>query len=748
MTDSGLFGWMDGEDGSEPGPDGRFPPGAPVAVLVPAPLDRTLDYLAPPEGCGPGDWVEVALGPRPMMGICWGPGSGDYPVARLRPAIRRLDLPPLGASTRAFLEKAADYTLTEFGMMARLASRAPGLRAPPGTRKVLRRGTGEPPKMTPARARVLDVLDAHGGLPFGPTELAREAGVTASVLKGLEASGAIVAEVEPRDAPYARLNPHHPGAALSEGQAAAAEALRASVASGAYSTTLLRGVTGSGKTEVYLEAVAECLAQGRQALVLLPEIALTAAFLARFADRFGAPPAEWHSAVTEGERRRCWRAAASGEAQVVVGARSALFLPFADLGLVVVDEEHDGAYKQEDGALYHARDMAVLRASLNRGTVVLASATPSLESWANAEAGKYARLDLPERFGVAVLPEIRAIDMRVHAPPTGQWISDPLAEAVAARLARGEQALLFLNRRGYAPLTLCRACGDPVSCPHCDAWLVEHRWRDRLICHQCGFESAVPKACPSCKREDKLALIGPGVERLAEEAAARFPQARVAILSSDMMESAADLKARVAAVAAGEADLVIGTQLVAKGHNFPLLTLVGVVDADLGLRGGDLRAGERTFQLMRQVSGRAGRADLPGEALLQTYAPEHPAIEAILSGEEETFLREEAERRREAGAPPYGRYAAVIVSGTDEGRVWRTAEALSREAALLTPAAAELLGPAPAPIYRIRGRFRVRLLAKAPRGPALQPALRTWRASVKPEAGVMVRIDMDPQSFL
>jgi primosomal protein N' (replication factor Y) len=433
---------------------------------------------------------------------------------------------------------------------------------------------------------------------------------------------------------------------------------------------------------------------------------------------------------------------------VVVGARSALFLPFRDLGLIVVDEEHDGSYKQEDGVSYHARDMAVLRASLNDASVVLASATPSLETWANCDAGKYRRLDLPERFGEAELPGMEAIDLRTDGPEAGQWISDRLAKEVAARLSLGEQSLLFLNRRGYAPLTICRACGHHFGCPHCDSWMVEHRFRAQLMCHQCGHTEPAPTRCPKCEREDRLAVIGPGVERLAEEAAGRFPTARIALLSSDLAESASALKARIEAIAAGEADVIIGTQMVAKGHNFPLLTLVGAIDADLALRGGDLRAAEKTFALMRQVAGRAGRAERPGLALLQSYAPEHPVIQAILSGDEETFWRREAEQRRAAGAPPYGRLAGIIVSGPDDRRVWDAATALARAGEVLERIGAELFGPAQAPIGRVRGRHRVRLLVKAAKGAPLQAALVEWRAAVKPPSGVHVRIDVDPQSFL
>ncbi|GAB1362089.1 hypothetical protein MASR1M32_13250 [Rhodobacter sp.] len=479
----------------------------------------------------------------------------------------------------------------------------------------------------------------------------------------------------------------------------------------------------------------------------MPEIALTADFLARVEARFGARPAEWHSGVTMTERRRLWKMLGQGEASFVVGARSALFLPFRDLGLIVVDEEHDTSYKQEEGVLYNARDMAVLRASIAGCPVVLSSATPSLESWANAEAGKYQRLDLGARFGVAEMPQMRAIDMRAEKLPGDRWISEVLAHGVAERVARGEQALLFLNRRGYAPVTLCRACGAQVGCDHCDARMVEHRFLKRLVCHQCGATKPVPAACPSCGVEGRMAAVGPGVERLAEEVAARFPEARLAVLSSDLFGSARALKDQIAAIAEGAADIIIGTQIVAKGHNFPLLTLVGVIDADLGLQGSDLRAAERTFQLMRQVAGRAGRAEKPGEAWLQTHQPDHPVIRAILGGDEEAFWRAEAEERRLAGAPPYGRMAGIMLSGPDLAAVFELGAELAHNDAPLRAVGAEVFGPAPAPIARVRGRHRVRLLVKAPKAAALQPALSKWVARVRLPNGLRLAIDIDPQSF-
>ena len=723
-----------------------FADGERVGVLTAQPLDRILDYKAPEGGCHLGAFVEVPLGPRKVAGVVWGPGQGRFDAAKLRRVARVLDVAPMRAEMLAFLSRAAEYTLTPLHAMLRLATRAPGLGDPPGMRRVYALGGQLPERMTSARSRVIAVLEEEAQ-PLTLGELSEMAGVSSSVVKGLVKQGA-VAEIEtPRDQPFPWLDPSLPGKPLTGEQAAAAESLRAAVRGGGYGTTLLKGVTGSGKTEVYLEAVAECLAARRQALVLLPEIALTAEFLTRVEARFGARPAEWHSGVTVTERRRTWRMVGEGKAQLVVGARSALYLPFRELGLIVVDEEHDSSYKQEDGALYNARDMSVLRASCAGAQVVLASATPSLESWANAEAGKYTRLDLPTRFGAAVLPEMAAIDMRAETLPANRWISPTLAGEVRARLEACEQALLFLNRRGFAPVTVCRACGHQIGCDHCDARMVEHRFQKRLMCHQCGETKPIPAACPECEAEDRLAPVGPGVERLSEEAAETFPEARIAVLSSDLFASARALKARIREIAEGDADIIIGTQLVAKGHNFPLLTLVGVIDADLGLQGSDLRAAERTFQLMRQVAGRAGRAERPGMALLQTHQPEHPVIRAILSGDEEGFWRAEAAERQAAGVPPYGRLAGIVLSGPEVQAVFDIANRLARADAPLRRVGAQIFGPAPAPIARIRGRHRVRLLVKAAKGAALQPALAEWAGQVKLPANLRLAIDIDPQSF-
>ncbi len=724
-----------------------FHEGELVAVLTAQPIDRFLDYKAPEGGCHLGAFVEVPLGPRKVLGVVWREGTGDYDYAKIRPVIRVLDVAPMRDEMKQFLTRTADYTLTPMSAMLRLATRAPGLGDAPSMRKVYRLGDSAPDRVTDARTKVLGVLRDYGGLAFTLGELAEMAGVGTSVVKGLVKQGAVFEEDSPRDTPYPRLDPDYGGKELSADQAAGAEVLRAALRTDKYGTTLLKGVTGSGKTEVYLEAVAECLRMGRQALVLLPEIALSGEFITRVEARFGMKPAEWHSGVTMTERRRCWRMVGQGGAQLIVGARSALFLPFQNLGLIVVDEEHDTSYKQEDGVLYNARDMAVLRAAINGAQVVLASATPSLESWANVEAGKYQRLVLNSRFGPAVMPEMTAIDMRAETVPNGKWVSPTLRRAIADRIEKGEQSLIFLNRRGYAPITLCRACGHQIGCDHCDARMVEHRFLKRLMCHQCGETKPMPTVCPNCQAEDKLAPVGPGVERMAEEVTALFPDARIVVLSSDLYGSARAMKAHIEEIAQGGADIIIGTQLVAKGHNFPNLTLVGVIDADLGLQGSDLRAAERTFQLMRQVAGRAGRAETPGAAMLQTFQPEHAVIRAILAGDEESFWAAEAAERKAAGVPPYGRMAGIILSSTNVQEVFDLGTDMARRDGPLRKIGAQVFGPAPAPIARVRGRHRVRLLVKADKAVPLQQALAEWAAQFKLKGELRMAIDIDPQSF-
>jgi primosomal protein N' (replication factor Y) len=641
----------------------------------------------------------------------------------------------------------ASYTLSPPGAVLRMAMSAPAALEPPPVAAgwaLAPSGGNSRPRITPERRRVLDAMAP--GEVYAGARLAEVAGVSPGVLRGMADNGLLRPAALPRAARFARPDPDHPGPALSGEQAEAAAELRAKVAARGFGVTLLAGVTGSGKTEVYLDAVAECLRQGRQALVMLPEIALSAQWLDRFRARFGVDPALWHSEVGSRTRRDTWRAVAEGEAPVVIGARSALFLPFPDLGLVIVDEEHETAFKQEDGVVYHARDMAVVRARHAGAACVLVSATPSLETLNNVEAGRYAALRLPRRHGGAGLPTVETIDLRAKPPERGRFLSPVLIEAVERTLGRGEQAMLFLNRRGYAPLTLCRHCGHRMRCPNCTAWLVEHRAQRRLQCHHCGHAEAPPAECPECATPNCLTPVGPGVERIQEEAAALWPDARRLVMASDTMPGPAAAAEAARAIQDREVDLIVGTQIVAKGWHFPHLTLVGVVDADLGLAGGDLRAAERTVQLLHQVAGRAGRAEAPGRVLLQSFSPDHPVMQALVSGDLDAFMAEEANTRRPGGWPPFGRLAALIVSAEEEREADRTARDLGQAAPQFD--GVEVLGPAPAPLALLRGRFRRRLLLKARRDVAVQPVLREWLSRVAVPSHVRVQVDVDPVGFL
>ncbi|MEZ5890540.1 MAG: primosomal protein N' [Xanthobacteraceae bacterium] len=717
-------------------------------VLVPVALDHPYSYRAADGvALAPGDLVTVPLGPRDYAGVVWAEqGAPDRRLDnRLKDITGRLDIPPLRDELRRFIDWVADYTLSPRGMVLRMALRMGESLGPERARVGVRIAGPAPSRMTAARARVLALL--ADGLLRSKSEAAEQASVSPGVINGLIDDGALETLTMPPE-PVARVpDPDFRIADFTPAQSAAAAALRQTVRDGGYSVTLLDGVTGSGKTEVYFEAVAELIRAGRQALILMPEIALTAQFLDRFAARFGVRPAEWHSELTPRKRARTWRAVAAGEARVVVGARSALFLPFADLGLIVVDEEHDPAYKQEDGVRYHARDMAVVRAHIAQIPIVLASATPSVETEVNARRGRYRRLALPERFGGQTLPMIEAIDLTREGPPRGRFIAPRLAEEIKLALERKQQALLFLNRRGYAPLTLCRACGYRFACPNCDAWLVDHRFRRRLVCHHCGFAMPHPAACPNCQAVDAFAACGPGVERLAEEVGELFPQARLLVMSSDLVTSVERLRDELRAIEEGRFDIVIGTQLVAKGHHFPKLNLVGVVDADLGLANGDPRAAERTFQLLHQVAGRAGREEGRGHALIQTHQPEHPVMRALIAGDRGAFYASEIAAREEAHYPPFGRLASIIVSAGDRA----TAEGHARRLATAAPRdeRVSVLGPAEAPIAVVRGRHRFRILVRSPRNFDLSAYLRTWLAAAPKSSGNIKReIDIDPMSFL
>ncbi len=733
-----------------------------VDVLVPVALDRAYSYRVPePLDLHPGDVVTVPLGAREATAVVWAENPKPNPRLdnRLKDVGEKLDVPPLRPELRRFVDWVSNYTLSSRGMVLRMCLRMGEHLAAERERVGVRLAGPPPARMTPARGRVLELFADR--MVRAKAEAAREAGVSASVIDGLIDDGALETLVLPPEPVAQKPDPDFNAPDFSPAQRAAAADLKATLAKGGYAVTLLDGVTGSGKTEVYFEAVADTIRSGRQSLILMPEIALTAGFLDRFAARFGQRPAEWHSELSPRRRARTWRAVANKEASVVIGARSALFLPYADLGLIVVDEEHDPAYKQEDGVRYHARDMAVLRGHIARIPVVLSSATPSVETEVNARRGRYARLALPERFGGARLPSIEPIDLRIAPPPPRHFISPVLAGAMKVSLERGEQSLLFLNRRGYAPLTLCRSCGFRFACPNCDAWLVDHRFRRQLVCHHCGYAMPHPANCPQCNAVNSFVPIGPGVERLEEEVRELFPGARMLVLSSDLVVSVERLREELADVAAGRFDIIIGTQLVAKGHHFPMLNLVGIIDADLGLANGDPRAAERTFQLLHQVVGRAGREAGAGYGYLQTHQPEHPVIRALIAQDRDAFYDAEIAQREQMHYPPFGRLASLVVSGPDKHETEAYARALARAAPkvdLGTGAAktdtlmgddVRVLGPAEAPLALVRGRHRLRLLVKSPRAFGLSAYLRDWLAAgPKPKGSIKLEIDVDPQSFL
>lgn len=717
-----------------------------ISVLVPLPSERPYSYVVP-EGMNVkvGSIVRVPLGAREVAGLVTNEASDDVPTNKLRAVTHVFDCPEMTPDMLEFIHFVSSYTLSPPGMVARMALRVPAAFDPEPTLTGLRYCGGTVEKLTSARKRVLEL--AQDGLSWTRTGLAHAAGTSVSVVDGLKNQG-IFTEVEvPAPPVVAAPDPTYAPPILEGAQIEAAETLKKVVGENTFKVLLLDGVTGSGKTEVYFEAVAKAIELGKQVLILMPEIALTQQFLDRFETRFGAPPAEWHSDLTSKQRERVWRQVAEGRVRVVAGARSALFLPFENLGLVIVDEEHDSAYKQEDRVFYNARDMAVARGSFGRFPVVLSSATPSIESRVNALQGRYQAIHLPSRFKAVAMPNLRAIDMRKNQPTAGRFISPPLELAIRKTLEKSEQSLIFLNRRGYAPLTLCRVCGHRFQCPNCSSWLVEHRFRGQLMCHHCGYHEPVPEACPECGTLDHLVACGPGVERIAEETLQLFPEARILVLSTDLVGGIKRLRRELEAISKGDVDIVIGTQLVAKGHHFPGISLVGVVDADLGLSNGDPRAAERTFQLLSQVTGRAGRTGLKSQGLIQTYQPEHPVMQAIISGDSEAFYTREIDERSRHQLPPFGRLAAIIVSA----EVRSDAEVHARGLRQAAPIADEInvLGPAEAPLALVRGRYRFRLLIQSSRRADVQAYIKAMiAAGPKIQRTIRVQIDIDPQSFI
>ena len=719
-------------------------------ILLPIPFDHGFDYALPEDHkLQEGSFVRVPFRSGVMDGIVWNltPPKSGY-QGKLKSIISAPLFDPLSPELVKFIKWVAFYTLAPVGLVYKMVithkemldfGKEVKYFALSPSASTLEKTLS----MTRPRLRVKDCLLENGALPL--SDLTYLAEISGSVVKRLEELGFLethfVEETLPCEFP--KILPDRPP--LEPDQQAAAEQLVRALDHKEFKPFLLDGVTGSGKTEVYFEAIARAISQEKQSLVMLPEIALSSQWSTRFEERFGFAPLQWHSGLTQPQRKKNWHKIHQGLAPVVIGARSSLFLPYKNLGVIIVDEEHDASYKQEEVVLYNARDMAVVRAHLEKIPVVLASATPSVETVTNADERKYTHLLLPTRFGAATLPPIHLIDMRDQEKVSQEWISGDLKTQMEIALESNQQIMLFLNRRGYAPLTLCRSCGYREMCEHCAAWLVEHRHGKQLHCHHCGYNKPMPKVCGECDAEESYVSCGPGVERIAEEAAAKFPNAKVEVVASDTYAGPDEMATLVDKVNKGQVDILIGTQMMAKGYHFPNLTLVGVIDADLGLSGGDLRAGERTYQLLHQVAGRAGRADKKGQVLLQTYMPEHPIMQALSHGGREEFLNQEINEREMATMPPFGKLVGVIISGSHLHIVEDSARRLARS--FPVSAEASVLGPTPAPLAMLRGQHRWRLLVKCPRETKAQSLVRHWVDQTPLSPKVRVQIDVDPYSF-
>ncbi|MEM6602609.1 MAG: primosomal protein N' [Pseudomonadota bacterium] len=715
-------------------------------VVVPVPTSEPYDYIIENNNEDvTGRIALIPIGPRREKGIILNTAQkSTVSRQKLRKIVKLYDLPALKAEFLSFIQKAADYNISTPGEIMKAALRGFQPDNSGTDVKYYRlKNTHIMSRLTPQRAKIIDILRQT---PLIAHEVLKSQ-ISLSALKGLIDQDIIETIIKTETHPYKTPDINFFTPDFGQDQSKAVKSLNTSLQKGGYKSFLLDGVTGSGKTETFLEAAAETFKQGKQVLILMPEIGLTDQVAARFAKRFGCTPALWHSQSKERDKRLIWQGVVDGSLKCVVGARSSLFLPFTNLGLIIVDEEHDGSYKQEEGMRYHARDMAVLRASLEKIHIILASATPSLESYVNAEVGRYEKVVLRERFGGANLPDIKMINLQQHAPPSQHWISQPLKQAIEATYEKGEQSLLFINRRGYAPLMLCRACGYRVECPNCSAWMVYHHSRSEMKCHQCGQKSIVAQQCKSCGATDEFVPCGPGVERLYEEARSYFPHMRCEILSSDHQENPDLFADLLAEIRLGKVDILIGTQMIAKGHDFPNLTTVGVIDADLGLGGGDLRAGEKTFQILEQVSGRAGRAvGKQGTVYVQSYNPHHPVMEALAARDRDAFLDNEAQTRLDIGHPPFGKLAAFILSAKDHKMLYDFATFLSTK----QPAAKDITiyGPAPAAMFMLRSRYRYRFLIKAKRNINIQDYIRYWLKQVKIPSQIKFHIDIDPVSFL
>lgn len=715
-------------------------------IQLSMPFNDAFDYAIPPNiELALGDFVEIPLGAQKKIGVVWALGRPETKLEKIKPIIKKLNIAPLNKGMMQFIDWVAKYLVVYRGnILSQVLRPYEALLDGPYINKVSL-GENIIEKPSPQRLKIIEYVKSENYFPQSRQEIAQNINISVATISQLIKLGALNETKTNVDLPYPPPRLDLAPAILNPQQMAAKDII---VKAQGFAPFLLDGITGSGKTEVYLEAIAEILAKDNKAqiLVLLPEIALTQAIIERIEQRFAIKPIEWHNEISMPNKRRAWRMINNGNAQIIIGARSAIFLPFQNLKLIIVDEEHDQSYKQDDGLRYQARDLAVLRAKFTNSTIVLASATPSLESRNNAKTNKYGHLLLTSRYGDALLPNIELVNLKEYPPPKEKWLSPLMIEGIADSLSRNEQALLFLNRRGFAPVVLCKKCGHRMMSPNSASWLVEHRFSGRLVCHLTGYSIKKPINCPECNGYDTLTSIGPGVERIAVEAKELFPKARIEVFSSDTAQSPQKVREFVAKMENGEIDILIGTQIVAKGHNFPNLTFVGVVDGDLGLKGGDPRAGERTYQILTQVAGRAGRAGLKGKAMIQTFYPESEAFQALLNNDRESFLNIETEMRALSGLPPFGRLACLHLLSKDEAAL-NAAKDIANEA-LFGAEGIDIWGPAPPPIALVRGWHRLRYLVRAERNIDISAFILAWRRKIKIPANVRIIIDIEPYSFM
>ena len=731
-----------------------FNAGTIVKVLLPNVVNSGYDYRLTTDA-DLGAFVRVTLMNRPYIGIVYGTGTSNLPPEKIKNVAQVFPY-KLDIATLQWIQKMSDWTLMAPGAVLRLILNVPDAFNPPRSEQLYSYNSDIDTKMTTRRQMVADAFELNDNEPMSAADIQNIARVGSAVVKSMIANGMLLPTAS-------RVKEHSwnydyrdmANVELNAEQRAAANKIAQDITTGGFTVNVLDGITGSGKTQVYFDAVWRAYSMGKSVLLMMPEIALTTQFIKRFESRFGAAPIVWHSNLTAARRREIWRGVMTGDVRIVVGTRSALFLPWQNLGLIVVDEEHDSSYKQEDMGNYHGRDMALLRAKLGAFPVVLASATPSEETIHNIEIGRFNHLVLRARYGGAEMPTIETVDLREHRPDeyivnsdtldkrTGA-LSPVLCREIQAVLDKRQQAMLFINRRGFAPIVQCKKCGWVAMCPDCSVGMTYHKKLGKLLCHICGRTMTLPTKCPDCGNE--TSMRGAGLEKIEEEVLARFPGARTALVSSDTMMTRGALERLVSKMECGEIDIVIGTQILAKGHHFPNLTLVGVIDADMGLFGTDFRAPEHTFQQLFQVAGRAGRGQIPGRVLLQTYQPAHPVLMAICADNRDEFLRTDMDARRTAKMPPFGQLIAIIIECKKENILKQFCDTLAHAKPNVN--GVRILGPVMAQIYQARGLFRMRFLVAGDEKALLQPLVKTWLSRVKVPANIRLKTDVNPQSFM